>query len=109
MYASKIILAAVLAVAASAASISPRQAGNAACNQARRQVVTSLRTAGDSVAQIQDPTVKSAAQAGLDQANAGVQAVAQTLVDGQKASATGRDQVQSGLAAMSQALTGADA
>lgn len=108
MYASKIILATMFAIAASAASV-PRQAGNAACNTARREVVTSLGTASTSIAQIQDPTVKTAAQAGLDQATGGIKAIAQTLKAGQTASAAGRDEVQAGLGAMSTALTGGSA
>lgn len=105
MYASKIIFTTIFAVAAFAVSL-PRQAGNAACNQARGQVVSSLKTAGQAIAQIQDARVQSAAQAGLDEAKAGVQAIAQTLIANQTASAAGRDEVGAGLRAMSAALAG---
>lgn len=108
MYASKIVFAAILAVAVSAANI-PRQAGNAACNQARVEVVSSLSDAGQAIAQIEDPSVQSAAQAGLDQANGGIAAIAQTLRAGETASAAGRDDVTAGLQAMASALAGGDA
>lgn len=109
MYVSKNIIATIFAVAATASFLPPRQAGSAECNQARIQVVTSLQSAGQSIASIQDATVKAAAQTGLDQANAGVKAVAQTIVNNQTASATGRNEVEAGLKAMAKALASGNA
>lgn len=108
MYASRIVLASLFAAAASAA-VSPRQVGNAACNAARVQVVSSLGDASNAIAQIQDPTTQAAAQDGLDQAQSGVDQVAQSLVAGQQASAAGRDDVAAGIQAMDAALAAGDA
>lgn len=109
MYASKLILTTLFAAATASAVTIPRQAGNAACNAARIQVVSSLSAAGSSIAEIQDPAVQAAAQAGLDQANGGIRAIAGTLQAGETASAAGRDDVEAGLRAMASALTAGDA
>lgn len=109
MYASKIVLATLFAAATASAATIPRQAGNAACNAARVGVVSSLSAAGTSIPQIQDPAVQAAAQAGLDQANGGIRAIAATLQAGETASAAGRDDVEAGLRAMLGALSAGDA
>lgn len=109
MYSSKVLLATLFAVAASAGAINPRQVGNAACNTARIQVVSSLADASNAIAQIQDPTTQAAAQDGLNQAQIGVDEVAESLLAGEKASAAGRDDVAAGIKAMNAALAAGDA
>lgn len=110
MYASKAFLAMLFAMTASAA-VTPRAAAasSAACNTARVGVVSALASAGTAVDGIQDAQVKAAAQKGLDQANTGVNEVAQSIVAGQAPSAAGRDDVEAGLKAMIAALDGGDA
>ncbi|KAI7786741.1 hypothetical protein LA080_002852 [Diaporthe eres] len=108
MYFTKIILALVLAVGASAAAITPRQ-DQAACDQGRAGVVNGLKAINTSSAQIQDATVKQAVQAGLQQSAGGVQQIGQAIKAGQAPPAAGRDQVQAGFEAMNAAIIGANA
>lgn len=109
MYTPTVILTTLFAATvATAATLQPRQIGNLACNAARLGVVGALNDAGDAVSQIQDPDTQAAAQAGLDQANDGVQQVAQSIFSGEKASADGRDGVAAGLQAMTDALASGD-
>jgi hypothetical protein len=107
MYASRVIVAALLAITTSAAVVE-RQIGGIGCNVARFKIVGALKSAGDSIGQIQDASVQSAAQAGLDQANGGIKQIASGLLSGQAAPAASRDEVKAGLAAMDTALAGGD-
>lgn len=109
MYTSKILFATLFALTASAV-VTPRQAASsAACNTARLGVVNALSNAGNAVGEIQDATVQAAVQQGLDQANSGVQEVAQSIKAGEAPSAAGRDDVEAGLKAMFAALAGGNA
>lgn len=98
----------LLATTATAATLPPRQIGNLACNLARLQIVGALNDAGSAAGSIADTTTQAAVSAGIDQANAGVGAVAQALLSGGAASADGRDEVAAGLTAANEALAGAD-
>lgn len=110
MHATILFLTTLLSAAAvSAAAVNPRQIGGIACNVARLQVVGALSDAGDAIGQIADADVQSAAQAGLDQANGGIDAIAQSIIAGEKASADGRTNVEAGLTAMADALASGDA
>ncbi|KAL1850782.1 hypothetical protein Daus18300_012790 [Diaporthe australafricana] len=108
MYAFRVIIAALFAITTSA-SVVERQLGGIGCNVARFQILGALGDAKDSISQIQDPDVQSAAQAGLDQANGGISQIASSLLSGAAAPATSRDDVAAGLAAMDDALSAADA
>ncbi|PHH90358.1 hypothetical protein CDD83_3881 [Cordyceps sp. RAO-2017] len=77
---------------------------SAQCNSARARIVGALRDTGKSVDKIQDAQVKSAAQAGLDQANGGVADIAKSIVKGQDPPADSRDTVAAGLKATNDAL-----
>lgn len=107
MYAFRVIIAALFAITTSA-SVVERQLGGIGCNIARFQILGALGDAGDSISEIQDADVASAAQAGLDQANDGISQIASSLLSGAAAPADSRDQVEAGLAAMDSALADAD-
>lgn len=99
---------ATLVASSSAASIYPRQ--NAiACNVARFQIVAALAQTGNSVDKIQDQTVATAAQAGLDNASAGIGQIAKAILTGAAPPADARDQTAAGITAATQALGGGDA
>lgn len=88
--------------------IYPRQ--NAiACNVARFQIVAALAQTGNSVDKIQDQTVATAAQAGLDNASAGIGQIAKAILTGAAPPADARDQTAAGITAATQALGGGDA
>lgn len=106
MYAFRVIIAALFAI--TSASVVERQLGGIGCNVARFQILGALGDAGDSISEIQDADVQSAAQAGLDQANDGISQIASSLLSGAAAPADSRDQVEAGLAAMDSALADAD-
>lgn len=117
MFASKVIVATILAVCASAAVINPapaaannkpRQLGGIACNVARLQVVSALGNAESAVGQIQDADTASAAQAGLDQANGGISEIASAVLAGEQAPDSGREAVEAGLTATNAALSAGD-
>lgn len=112
MFASKVVVSALLATVASAAAVvqpQPRQIGGIACNVARLRTVSALGNAGDAIGQIQDPDTASAAQAGLDQANGGIDEIASAILSGAQAPAEGRQAVEDGLTAMGTALSAGDA
>lgn len=102
------LLLAMAALSSAAATLQPRQANVAACDTARQQIVQALANMGDAISTISDADVQAAAQAGLDQANAGVGLVAESLLAGEAPSAEGRDEVEAGLKALDAALDGAD-
>lgn len=107
MYAFRVIIAAFFAITTSA-SVVERQLGGIGCNVARFQILGALGDAGDAIGGIQDASVQSAAQAGLDQANDGIGQIASSLLSGAAAPADSRDAVEAGLAAMDDALSTAD-
>lgn len=111
MYALRLLLTTLIALTASvsSAAVAPRQVGDLACNVARLKTVAALGSAGDAIDSIADPTTQAAAQAGLDQANGGIKAIAGALLSGATAPASGRDDVAAGLAAMNSTLAAADA
>lgn len=111
MYALRLLLTTLLSltISTSAAPVDPRQIGNLACNVARIKIVAAFGSAGSAIDDIADPAVKTAAQAGLDQANGGIKTIASAILSGDAAPATARDEVAAGLAAMNTALAGADA
>ncbi|ETS83669.1 hypothetical protein PFICI_05545 [Pestalotiopsis fici W106-1] len=111
MYSPQLLVATLIAASAAltgAISLQPRQS-SLACNLARFQIVKAISDTKSAVADIQDPTVQSAAAAGVKTAQGGVAQVASSLFSGAAPSADGRDAVESGLNATSAALAGGDA
>lgn len=108
MYALRLLLTALFALVAAAAVVTPRQIGNLACNVARLKTVGALGSTGDAISNIANTTTQAAAQAGLDQANGGIKAIAGALLGGGAAPASGRDDVAAGLAAMNATLAAGD-
>lgn len=108
MYAATTLFLGLATLSFATATLQPRQANIAACDTSRQQIVLALSKMGDAVPAISDADVQAAAQAGLDQANAGVALVADSLLAGETPSAEGRDEVEAGLTALSAALDGAD-
>ena len=82
--------------------------GGLGCNIARLQIVRALGDTGNAVAQIQDSATQQAAEAGLIQANAGIESIAQALVAGEAPPQSGRDEVEAGLVATGNALASGD-
>lgn len=107
MHGFRLIIAALFAITTSA-SVVERQLGGIGCNVARFQILGALGDAKTAISDIQDPTVQTAAQAGLDQANGGIGQIASSLLSGAAAPAASRDDVAAGLAAMDDALSTAD-
>jgi hypothetical protein len=75
---------------------------------ARLGIVSALGDTMDSISQIQDPTTKQAAAAGVDQANAGIRQIASAIIAGQAPPQAGRDTTEAGLTAAGQALAAGD-
>ncbi|KAK9780545.1 hypothetical protein AB5N19_03869 [Seiridium cardinale] len=111
MYSPQLFIATLLAVSATlagAASIESRQSA-ISCNVARLQIVKAIGDTNKAVGDIQDPTVQTAAAAGVKQAQGGVADVAKSIFSGAAPSADGRNAVEAGLNATSTALAGGDA
>ncbi|KAK6074024.1 hypothetical protein SCUP515_06689 [Seiridium cupressi] len=111
MYFPQLFVATLLAVSATlagAASIGSRQSA-ISCNVARLQIVKAIGDTNKAVGDIQDPTVQTAAAAGVKQAQGGVADVAKSIFSGAAPSADGRNAVEAGLNATSAALAGGDA
>lgn len=111
MFVLRLLLATLfaLAVSVSSAAVAPRQIGSLACNVARLKTVAALGSTGDAIGSIANTTTQAAAQAGLDQANGGIKAIAGALLSGDAAPASGRTDVAAGLAAMNTTLAAGDA
>ncbi|KAK8119814.1 uncharacterized protein PG998_004440 [Apiospora kogelbergensis] len=105
-----IVLAAAAATLTEARSfIAPRQQqSSAACNQARLAIVTALAQTRNSAGDIADAATQSAAEAGLDQAGAGIRTIAQAIVGGGAPPADARDEVEAGIQAAGAALQNGD-
>ncbi|KAI6377157.1 hypothetical protein MCOR25_002653 [Pyricularia grisea] len=109
MHAQQYIIAALMAFGAAvteARALEPRQIGDLACNVARLQIVNALNATKKNVGDIQDATVKTAAQAGVKQAQDAIGVIGKSLLAGEKAPATARDDVAAGLTATGTALQG---
>ncbi|KEF57667.1 uncharacterized protein A1O9_05585 [Exophiala aquamarina CBS 119918] len=112
MHVLRFIITTVLAASISVANaaVLPRQifGGNIRCNVARLGIVSALGDTMDSISQIQDPTTREAAAAGVDQANSGIRQIASAIISGQAPPQEGRDTTEAGLTAAGQALAGGD-
>ncbi|TLS22775.1 uncharacterized protein PpBr36_06724 [Pyricularia pennisetigena] len=107
MHAQQYIIAALMAFGAAvteARALEPRQIGDLACNVARLQIVSALSATKKNVGQIQDATTKTAAQAGVKQAQDAIGVIGKAIISGDKAPASARDEVAAGLAATGTAL-----
>ncbi|KEZ38992.1 hypothetical protein SAPIO_CDS10353 [Scedosporium apiospermum] len=90
----------------SAATIQARQ--NFACTAARVRILGALNDADTAIEQIQDPATQASAAAALEQAQGGVQEIAQAILAGQTPPASGRSEVEAGLTALGQSLSSAN-
>ncbi|TLD33284.1 hypothetical protein PspLS_01284 [Pyricularia sp. CBS 133598] len=109
MHAQQYIIAALMAFGAAvteARALEPRQLGDLACNVARLQIVNALSATKKNVGDIQDPAVKTAAQAGVKQAQDAIGVIGKAIISGSKPPANARDDVAAGLTATGTALQG---
>jgi len=88
------------------ATIQARQ--NFACTAARVRILGALNDADTAIEQIQDPATQASAAAALEQAQGGVQEIAQAILAGQTPPASGRSEVEAGLTALGQSLSSAN-
>ncbi|KAH7320622.1 hypothetical protein B0I35DRAFT_427486 [Stachybotrys elegans] len=88
-----------------AGPIAARQLGSIECNLARFRIVSALGSARSSINNIEDETIKTAATAGLEEANSGISQIAKAILTGQAPPQESRDVVAAGLSAMDAALS----